>query len=80
MNAGSSTKRLWAVVSGLVLVLVVLLGLALNRARDPSYGGRSLGSWLRMLHNPKSTPAQQQLAQDAIRAMGTKRLAERLKK
>ena len=55
----------------MMLVLAILLAVALGRVGEPSYGGRSLGSWLRVLHNPKSTPAQQQLAQDAIRAMGT---------
>src|SRR5689334_13204406 len=71
MNAASSRKRLWAALSGLILVLAILLAVALGRVGEPSYGGRSLGSWLRVLHNPKSTPAQEQLAQDAIRAMGT---------
>jgi HEAT repeats len=71
MNAASSRKRLWAVLSGSMLVLAILFAVALGRGGEPSYGGRSLGSWLRVPHNPKSIPAQQQLAQDAIRAMGT---------
>jgi hypothetical protein len=71
MNGASSRKRSWAALSGLILVPAILLAVALGRVGEPSYGGRSLGSWLRMLHNPKATPAQQQLAQDAIRAMGT---------
>ena len=54
-----------------MLVLAILFAAGVGRAREPSYAGRSLDSWLRVLHNPKSTPAQQQLAQDAIQAMGT---------
>ncbi len=71
MNAAASRKRLWAVLFGLILVLAIVFAIAVGRNGEPSYGGRSLGSWLRLLHNPKSTPVQQQLAQDAIRAMGT---------
>lgn len=71
MNAAFSRKRSWAVALGVVLVLLILVTIVVKRAGEPSYSGRSLGSWLRVLHNPKSTPAQQQLAQDAIRGMGT---------
>lgn len=71
MNAAFSRKRSLAVACGIVLVLLILVSIVVKQAGEPSYSGRSLGSWLRVLHNPRSTPAQQQFAQDAIRAMGT---------
>ena len=62
--------RAWAIALAIGVLGALAFGIALA-PKEPSYGGRSLGSWLRLLHNPKSQPAHEKAAIQAIRAMGT---------
>jgi hypothetical protein len=64
----------------LACALLVVPGVViLVRTSEPSYGGRSLSQWLEIYYFVAKTPAEQQIAVEAVRKIGTNAVPHLLK-